>query len=156
MWSDSDLWFPTLLTARYRLRAGNKASTYIYRFDADSEYNVGKSIIQGINLYRYPSHGDDAAHLFNSIRHRRFDQVSQKTRNTVEMMTTTFTNFAASGDPSAPELGINWPAVKSEDELLVGLNIHETDSKVMVMPESLRMGVFTEIWDTERPEKEPK
>jgi carboxylesterase type B len=96
------------------------------------------------------------SHLFKSLWHNPWSEVSQETRDTVEMMTTTFTNFAASGDPSAPALGINWPAVKSEDELLVGLNIHETDSKVTVMPESLRMGVFTEIWDTERPKKEPK
>jgi carboxylesterase type B len=150
MWSDNDLWFPTQLTARYRLRAGNKAPTYIYRFDAETEYNVGREIIQGVELYRHPSHGDDSAHLFNSVRHKNFAEINERTRNTVEVMTSSFVNFAAFGDPSVPELGIHWPAVSSEDELLMGLNIHEKRSEVMEFPESKRMHVFTEIWDAER------
>lgn len=105
-------------------------------------------------MYRHPSHGDDAAHLFNSVRYKSFAETSNETKNTVDVMTSSFTNFAATGDPSVPELGIRWPAVSTENELLMGLNIHETESKtkVLVFPETARMHVFAEIWDTERAE----
>jgi carboxylesterase type B len=156
MFSDNDLWFPTQLIARYRLRAGNKAPTFIYRFDADTDYDLIRQMTPGLELYRYPSHGVDMLHLFKSLMHDSLFNVSEETRNVVEVMLTTFTNFAATGDPSSRELGISWPPVTSEDELLMGLNIHETGSKVMVLPESKRMKVFAEIWDAERPEKTPK
>jgi carboxylesterase type B len=109
-------------------------------------------MIPGLELYRYPSHGVDMLHLFKSLLHESLFSVSEETKNVVEVMVTTFTNFAATGDPSSRELGINWPPVVSEDELLMGLNIHETESKVMVLPESRRTKVFAQIWDTERPE----
>lgn len=149
MIGDNEMWFPTHLTARYRLRAGNKA-TYVYRFDADTDYRFPEMLSPGVELYRYPYHGIDTAHLLRTVIHRTFLEVSEETRKTVDLMTTSFTNFATSGDPSVPELGIHWPAVSSENELLMGLNIHETDPKIMVLPEAKRMHVFTEIWDTER------
>ena len=152
LFSDNDLWFPTLLTARYRLRAGNKSPTYIYRFDAETDYDIVRNLDSGFEFYRYPSHGIDMLHLFKSVFHKSFSDVSNATRQTVELMTTSFTNFAATGDPSAPELGIYWNPVSSENELLIGLNIHETESEFMVLPEAKRMHVFTEIWDTEMAE----
>jgi hypothetical protein len=152
LFTDNDLWFPTRLIARYRLRAGNKAPTFIYRFDADTNYDIVRATTPGLELYRYPSHGMDMTHLFKSLVHEPFANVSIETRNTVELMTTLFTNYAATGDPSAPELGVHWPAVSSEDELLMGLNIRETGSENMVLPESGRTNVFAEIWDTERNE----
>jgi hypothetical protein len=103
--SDNDLWLPTQLIELARLRAGNKAPTFIYRFDAQTDYDVAREFASGIGFYRYPSHGIDMLHLFKTILHRPFE-VNQETRNTVEMMTTTsFTNFAAAGDPNAPEFG---------------------------------------------------
>lgn len=94
------------------------------------------------------------AHLFRSISHTPFDVMSVETKNTIDLMTSTFTNFAAFGDPSVVELGIEWPAISSENELLMGLNIHEKDTNVEVFPETKRMHVFAEIWDTERAESE--
>lgn len=150
------MWFPTHLTARYRLRAGKRAPTFVYRFDADTDYNFLRQTTPGLELYRYPGHGMELMHIFRSIIHKPFAEVSDETRKTVELMTTFFTNFAATGDPSVPELDINWPEISSENELLMGLNVHETQSKVGVLPEAKRMKIFTEIWDNERGLKEPK
>jgi carboxylesterase type B len=147
---DVDLWFPAQLIARFRLRAGNKAPTFIYRFDADTDYDITRQTTPGLELYRYPSHGSDMLHVFKSIGHKPLGRVTKGTRDTVELMVTTFTNFAASGDPSSKSLGIFWPPVTSEDELLIGLNIHETGARAEVLPESKRMKVFSEIWDGER------
>jgi carboxylesterase type B len=149
LFDDNDLWFPTQLIARYRLRAGNKAPTFIYRFDANTDY-VNRTGT-GLELYRYPSHGHDMQHVFKSSSHKPLNEVTQETKNTVDLMVTTFTNFAASGSPSASELGIFWPPVASEDELLMGLNIHETGARAELLSVSKRMKVFTEIWDGERP-----
>lgn len=137
------------MIARYRLLAGNKAPTYIYRFDADTDYDIIRKTTPGLELYRYPSHGIDTMHLFKSIIHAPFANVSSQTRTIVDQITTSFTNFAATGDPSLPEYGIQWPEVSSEEELLMGLNFNEIESEVMVLPESKRMKVFRQIWDAE-------
>jgi carboxylesterase type B len=93
----------------------------------------------------------DMQHIFKASTRTSLEKVSKETRDTVELMVTTFTNFAASGNPSSKELGITWPPVTSEDELLMGLNIQETGARAEVLPLSKRMKVFAEIWDIERP-----
>lgn len=131
------------------MHAGNKAPTYVYRFDADTDNNKLKSFIPGVELYRDPGHGADLAHLFKTTYHDETkDQMSQQTFKIVELMVTTFTNFAATGNPSIPNI-LNWPPVSNEKELLMGLNIHENDSVIRVFPEERRMRVFDEIWDME-------
>jgi carboxylesterase type B len=86
-------------------------------------------------------------HVFKSSTHKPLNEVTQETKNTVDLMVTTFTNFAASGSSSASELEIFWPPVTSEEELLMGLNIHETSARAELLSVSERMKVFTEIWD---------
>lgn len=132
------------------MRAGNKASTYVYRFDADTHNNVLKQFIGGVDLYREPAHGADLAHLFKTVFHNRtLDQMTPQAYKIVQIMVNTFTNFAATGNPSVQSLNIDWPPVSNEKELLMGLWIHENTSEVGVFPEERRMRVFDEIWDME-------
>lgn len=69
---------------------------------------------------------------------------------TMQTMVSAWTNFAINGDPSIPEMDIRWPAITSENEILMGLNIHENVSEVIVFPQAARVTVFDEIWEMER------
>lgn len=132
------------------MKAGNKAPTYVYRFDADTHNNVLKQFIGGVELYREPAHGADLAHLFKTVFHNRtLDEMSPQAYKIVQIMVNTFTNFASTGNPSVSSLRIDWPPVTNDKELLMGLNIVEDDSEIRVFPEERRMRVFDEIWDME-------
>jgi carboxylesterase type B len=148
--SDCDLWFPTFRSIRYRLRSKETSKTFVYRFDADTENNFNSAGTQATALYRYPTHGDDANHIFKTIRHKKLEEMSVEASKVLHLMVTSFTNFAKTGNPSVEEFNVTWPAVSSESNLLRGLNIHENESSVMDFPESRRIGVFDEIWAMER------
>lgn len=103
-----------------------------------------------VDLYRYPMHGDDLQHIFKAILHKNFTEMSPEGYKTIQLMISAWTNFAANGDPSIPEMNIRWPAVTSESEMLMGLNINENVSEVMIFPLSDRMKVYDEIWEMDR------
>lgn len=148
--ADCDLWYPTFRSIRYRLRSGKTSQTFVYRFDAETENNFGAAGVPGTELYRHPTHGDDANHIFKTIRHKKLEDMDKESFKVIQLMVNSFTNFAKSGDPSVTELNLTWPAVLSEDYILRCLNINEKISEVIDFPESDRMGTFDDIWRLER------
>jgi carboxylesterase type B len=153
--SDNMLWFPAHRTIKYRMEQ-NAAENFVYRFDADTDFNFLKTSIPGVEIYREPTHSEDMLHLFKSIMHKNLMEVSEQSRKVLELMVTTFTNFAATGNPSAPELDVHWPSVSKEHELwsgrnfLMGMNIREDRNEFMTLPESDRCEVFEEIFEMEK------
>ena len=82
--------------------------------------------------------------------HKPIAEMTPEGYQVIQIMVNAFVNFAATGDPRVPEFNITWTPVTSEDELLFGLNIREDRTDLMILPETDRMGVFQEIWNTER------
>lgn len=152
--SDCDLWFPTFRTARQRLQSKKLSKTFIYRFDAETENNFNSAGIPGTELYRYPTHGDDANHIFKTIRHKNLNAMNEKSLKVINLMVDSFTNFVKTGDPSVKNMNITWDPVTSDENLLWGLNINEEYSSMSDLPESDRMGVYDEIWKMEQSGKE--
>jgi carboxylesterase type B len=152
--SDNLFWFPAHRTIKYRMEQ-NRAENFVYRFDADTDFNFLKVSIPGVDIYREPTHSEDMAHLFKSIMHKNLSDVSEESRKVLELMVTTFTNFAATGNPSAPDLNLHWPPVSKENELwigrnfLMGMNIREDRNEFITLPESDRCEVFEKIFEME-------
>lgn len=149
-----DLWYGIHRSVRYRLRSGRPGATYVLRFDADTENSVFKrqfnDIYPNVKIYREPIHGDEFAYFFKTIYNKPKAEMSPEGLRTLELMVTMLVNFAGTGNPSIPEMNIVWPRITSEHELLMGLNVNENISEVMVFPESDRMPVFDEIFEMER------
>ena len=134
---------------QFRLQARTSASTYVMRFDADTENNIFNTLMGEVfpegAIYRYPMHSDDNANIFKTFLHGPVANRSIEAQNTLQLMVSMFTNFAATGDPSVPEMDINFRAVTSADPPLTGLNVHETNTEFKVLPEALRVSVLEEI-----------
>ena len=149
-----DLWFGTHRSARYRLQAGNLAPTYVMRFDADTENSVFKQLFNEFfpeaRIYREPVHGDEFAYFFKTMYNVPISEMSVEGYELLQFMVSSLTNFAATGNPSVPEMNITWLPVSSESELLFGLNVRENRTEMMILPESDRMHVFDEIFELER------
>jgi carboxylesterase type B len=152
--NDVLLWYPAFRTVRYRLES-NAAPTYVYRFDADSQNNVFKGLMpsEDVQFYRQPSHGDDVAHLFKSRLHRLIFHMDSESYNTLHLMVSMFTNFAASGNPITPEENLpHWPSVwhsverfNNTDDNLIGLNIKENSTSFGSLPEAARSRLFKDF-----------
>lgn len=150
--ADSLVWYPAWRTIQYRLKA-ESAATFVYRFDADTQNNVIKGLLSGVEFYREPTHGDDVAHLFKSILHLPMSQMNATTIVTLRVMLTSFTNFAMNGNPGS-WLTPTWPSVGSQpgdnENLLVGMNIHEHRREFRTLPEEVRAKKFNTIFEMER------
>ena len=150
---DLYLWFPAHRTVRNRLESGSNASTFVYRFDADSENNVFKILMMKDNPelkhYREPMHGDDFAHIFKSVHHKPLKEMNQASYNTLQLMVTLFTNFACEGQPSADGVEF-FPSVHElnldANVYLYGLNIQENGTQLRLLPEATRIKTFHEIF----------
>lgn len=155
MASDNALWYPAHRTVKYRVEK-NSSETFVYRFDADSDFNFLKSSIAGAEIYREPTHSEDMAHLFRSVMHKPLKEANKESREILDLMVTSFTRFAATGNPSVPELNFTWPSVTSGNALsengnfLMGMNFHEKNSRFMMLPEANRAEVYGEIFEMER------
>lgn len=73
-----------------------------------------------------------------------------KSFNTIQLMVSSWSNFAKTGNPSVEAMNVSWPVVSSEDHILMGLNINEKENFIMDFPETVRMKVFHEIWEMEQ------
>ena len=149
--SDNVLWYPAHRTIRYRQDSGKNAQSFVYRFDADTENNVIKAFLQGVELYREPSHSDDMTHLFKTILHKPLAEMNEVSYNTLQLMVSLFTQFAISGSPEIDN--ITWNSVESQglnNEYLIGLNIQENSTQFGILPEAARAKTFDEIFAMER------
>lgn len=151
--ADSYLWYPALRTVRYRLESDVETETYVYRFDADSEFNVfNHMLLPSTQFYREPAHCDDFAHLFKTSFHKPMTEVNQTSIDTLHLMLSMFTNFALTGNPST--LNTNWPAIEAlapeDSSSLVGLNIKENGIEFKTLPEAARVRTFDKIFEMER------
>ena len=149
-----DIWLGAHRSARYRLQAGNLTPTYVMRFDADTENSVFKQLVNEIfpeaRIYREPIHGDETAHFLKTSQNVPISEMSVEGYELLQFMVSSLTNFAATGNPSVPEMNITWLPVSSENELLFGLNVRENRTEMMVLPEADRMHVFDELFELER------
>ncbi|CRL03514.1 CLUMA_CG016384, isoform A [Clunio marinus] len=142
--ADSYLWFPAHRTVRYRMQSQQDAHTFVYRFDADSQNNVFREILVGVDLYRQPTHGDDLAHLFKTVLHMPRVNMNQLSLNTLNLMVSLFTNFAKTGNPNDDPENPFWYSIEQfqeagnleQDVYLVGYNIKENSTSFGTLPEA--------------------
>lgn len=144
-----DLWFGIHRTVRYRLR-NPIAPTYVMRFDADTELNVFKNVLASIfpefGVYREPMHGDEFAYFFRTALNPPRNQMSDGAAEMLDLMVTSLTNFARTGNPSIQTRNIVWTPVTDPYQLLFALNVRENNrTEMMILPEADRMKVFDEI-----------
>lgn len=149
MSADMDQWFAIHRSVRHRLRAGQKAPTYVMRFDADTELSVFNRMMGDMfphmAVYREPMHGDEVAHFFSNAYSPPRNDLSYEALQILELMTTSLANFAATGNPSIGSMNITWNPVTDQYKLLYGLNVRENRTEMMILPESDRMEVFDEM-----------
>lgn len=147
VYSDSTLWLAIKRSIQYRVK-DKKAPTFVYRFDARTENSLFRQYLGGVDTYRGAMHGEDFTHLFKTFMHGPLSKMQAEAFITMQFMVSAFTNFAINGDPSIPDHSI-WPAVDDDDKVLMGLNINESMSHVLLFPESERLQVFEEIYALE-------
>lgn len=144
--ADLFLWHPAHRTIRYRVEAGS-APTYVYRFDADTENNVVKGLLNGVELYREPTHSDDFAHIFKTILHKPLDEMNQTAYDTLQLMVKMFTDYAIHGSP-LPNVWL--PVTSDNSDMLIGLNVREDGYNFTTIPEAARVKTFDRIFEMER------
>lgn len=161
VFADNVLWYPAHRAIRYRQQSDGGGSTFVYRFDADSQNNVLKELLilqyPSARLYREPGHSDDFTHLFKTLMHKPLTEMNQVSYDTLKQMITLFTNFAESGKPTGMAGAANWTTVEDKhrenpdnEDFLFGLNIQENRTSLDYLPEATRAQVFDQIWDMER------
>lgn len=147
--SDMDLWYGIHRSVRHRLNAGRDAPTYVMRFDADTELSVfnrlASMLFPDLAIYREPMHGDEFAYFFKTAFNPPRNQLSYEALQLLDLMLTSLTNFAATGNPSIGSMNITWTPVTDRYQLLFGLNVRENNTQMMLLPEAERMKVFDEI-----------
>lgn len=157
VYTESRLWYAYQRIVKYRLQSETNAKTFVYRFDAETENNILRTLLPGVALYRQPMHGEELPHLFESIFTKSMEEVEVNTRNTIELMVSLFTNFAKNGEPSRTGLP-DWSPVTTDaletGDYLTGLNIQEDATQFGSLPEATRMHVFETIFELEQNQEE--
>ncbi|XP_067638338.1 esterase B1-like [Eurosta solidaginis] len=146
-------YFPQYCFMLSRLAYAPTASTYLYRYDFDSEviaypYRVWRhgNGVKGVG------HGDELSYLFTHVLSYRLPKESPDYKNVVRM-TGLWTKFAVSGNPNDNKIpgmeAINWQPVKDIESFYKCLNIgYELEFKDW--PEMEKCKVWESLYDKKK------
>ncbi|XP_036329317.1 esterase B1-like isoform X2 [Rhagoletis pomonella] len=147
------LHFPVHRFLLSRINHAPTASTFLYRFDYDSEvlpypyrlWRLGRGV-------KGASHGDDLAYLFSHAMAHRLPKDSPDYR-TIQRMIGIWTNFAATGNPNNKELPematLVWEPIKTSEPAYKCLNIGD-ELRIIDWPEMEKVRVWTSTYDKKK------
>ncbi|XP_045494862.1 esterase E4-like [Colias croceus] len=135
--SDSIIIYPSIETTHYFLKAN--ATVYNYIFKYDSIRNLNK-FVSGLPLTPGANHADELFYIFDPIFYKFLPNLP-KDEKMIDAMTSSWTNFARTGNPSTTN--VNW--VKSERNKLNFLSLGN-EIKLTSLPFEERISFWREVY----------
>ncbi|CAO1331259.1 unnamed protein product [Diamesa serratosioi] len=131
-----------------RISAGGSGKTYLYRFDAQTDYNYCKKWSKSED-FNGASHGDDLSYLFYII-YQELPAEDSKAFELIKKMVAIYTSFAITGNPNTSEItNMEWKPETSLSLPLSCLNITADEIKQIPLPEYERLAVWDDIYNQE-------
>lgn len=128
-----------------RLRDATSASTYLYRFDYDSDkFNLYRRKYCGDNI-RGVAHADDVSYLFYCKEAWELPKDSDDYR-TIRRMVCMWTSFARNSNPNCTEIEpTKWRPITSEQPFQV-LNIDREIEMLPVLPNGKKWSFWLKLY----------
>ncbi|CAO1344150.1 unnamed protein product [Diamesa hyperborea] len=131
-----------------RVNAGGSGKTYLYRFDAQTDYNYCKKWSKSED-FNGASHGDDLSYIFYIV-YQDLPAEDSKAFELIKKMVAIYTSFAITGNPNTLEIeNMKWKPETSLSLPLSCLNITADEIKQIPLPEHERLAVWDDIYNQE-------
>ena len=145
---------PMHKTVKSRLQCANKASTYLYRFDFDSE-----KLLTPYRFLRWGqgvsgvAHTDDLTYLFSNMMSKPME-LNSREYLTIQRMIGIWTTFAETGNPNSAKVPgmkrVKWHRLTgSGEDHLKCLNISD-NLQIMDVPEMSKLKIWNNLYSLHR------
>lgn len=139
-------WHPIHRTILSRLENASDSSTYLYRFDIDSnKLNIVRKVVCGKRIHG-ACHADDVCYMFLTAASPKIS-FNSKEYSGIQRFIGAWINFATNGNPNNENDITIWEKVNKKRPFKC-MNFTLDENDILTLPESEKL----QIWDSLYPE----